>query len=147
MKRFPCIVPQCHVLVVGMGLIGASYAKALSARGYTVSAITRGREVIDRALSDGVITQGTTEPDAAETSTNWSKPRPKWSLNSTLPRQRRVSPERLQNTISGAASPSLTRCRGSPVSTSNAKSSAEAEHARALTARGDGTEPKTESRS
>ena len=63
MKRFPCIIPQCHVLIVGLGLIGASYAKALSARGYTVSAITRKQEVIDRALSDGVIVRGAATPD------------------------------------------------------------------------------------
>lgn len=64
MKTFPKLIPDCTVLVVGLGLIGAAYAKALSQKGYRVTGITRSREVIDAALADGAIVQGATEPCA-----------------------------------------------------------------------------------
>lgn len=61
MKRFPKLIPDCTILIVGLGLIGAAYAKALSEKGYRVLGITRSREVIDAALSDGVISEGDTQ--------------------------------------------------------------------------------------
>ena len=60
MKRFPQLIPDCNILVVGLGLIGAAYAKALSKKGYRVFGITRSPEVIDAALADGTIEQGDT---------------------------------------------------------------------------------------
>ena len=52
-----------HVLIVGLGLIGGSYAKALTKKGYHVSAITRNPDSIDYALKNGIIAEGTTELD------------------------------------------------------------------------------------
>ena len=52
-----------HLLIVGMGLLGGSYAKALTKKGFYVSAITRSKSSIDYALSEGMIQRGTTEID------------------------------------------------------------------------------------
>lgn len=52
-----------HILIVGMGLLGGSYAKALTKKGFYVSAITRSKSSIDYALSEGMIQRGTTEID------------------------------------------------------------------------------------
>ena len=51
------------ILIVGLGLIGGSYAKALTKKGYTVSAITRSASTIAYALEHGIIAEGTTEID------------------------------------------------------------------------------------
>ena len=53
------------ILIVGLGLLGGCYAQALSAKGFTVRAITLEQSSIDYALSHGLITEGTTEVDAA----------------------------------------------------------------------------------
>ena len=50
-----------HILIVGLGLLGGSYAMALSRRGYQVSAITLERSSVDYALNKGIIDYGTTE--------------------------------------------------------------------------------------
>ncbi|MBQ6830073.1 MAG: prephenate dehydrogenase [Clostridia bacterium] len=50
-----------RVLIVGLGLLGGSYAMALTKKGYHVSAITRDRESIDYAVSHGLIDHGSTE--------------------------------------------------------------------------------------
>lgn len=52
------------VLIVGLGLLGGSYAKALSKKGICVTAIDTRRESIDYALSHGIIRDGsdTVEP-------------------------------------------------------------------------------------
>ena len=63
MKQFPYLIPDRTVLIVGMGLIGAAYARALSETGYRVLGITRSQEVIDAALEDGVIAAGSTQVD------------------------------------------------------------------------------------
>lgn len=52
-----------RVLIVGLGLIGGSYAEGLSRSGYEVGAISRRRETIDYALSRGLIASGSTEVD------------------------------------------------------------------------------------
>ena len=52
-----------RILIVGLGLIGGSYAKALVKKGYHVSAITRSASTIDYALEQGIIAEGTTEID------------------------------------------------------------------------------------
>ena len=52
------------ILIVGLGLLGGSYAQALTAHGYDVYAITRKQETIDYALEHGMIVEGTTKIDA-----------------------------------------------------------------------------------
>ncbi len=52
------------ILIVGLGLMGGSYARALRRRGYTVSAITKDQSSVEYGLSHGVIDRGTTEIDA-----------------------------------------------------------------------------------
>ena len=46
------------ILIVGLGLLGGSYAKALSKHGYEVWAITRDQSSIDYALERGMISKG-----------------------------------------------------------------------------------------
>lgn len=56
-------ISKGHVLIVGLGLIGGSYAKALSRLGFTVSAIDARKEAIDYALKMHIIDNGSCEPD------------------------------------------------------------------------------------
>ncbi|MBQ6818579.1 MAG: prephenate dehydrogenase [Clostridia bacterium] len=56
---------QTTFCIVGLGLMGGSYARALTARGYTVTAITKEQESLDFALQEGFITKGATTPDAS----------------------------------------------------------------------------------
>lgn len=49
------------ILIVGLGLIGASYAKRLKEKGYYVGAITRSQDTIDYALKNDFIDSGTIE--------------------------------------------------------------------------------------
>ena len=51
------------ILIVGLGLMGGSYAMALSKKGYNVSCITKDQKDIDYALERGMIRYGTTELD------------------------------------------------------------------------------------
>ena len=50
-------------LIVGLGLLGGSYAKALKKQGYTVEAITRSQSSIDYGLENGIIDGGAAFPD------------------------------------------------------------------------------------
>lgn len=50
-------------LIVGLGLMGGSYAQALSAQGYEVGAIVRRQETLDYALQHGLIRHGRTWAD------------------------------------------------------------------------------------
>ncbi len=52
------------ILIVGLGLLGGSYAQSLTRQGYEVYAITRKQSTIDYALEHGMIKAGTTEIDA-----------------------------------------------------------------------------------
>ncbi len=52
------------ILIVGLGLLGGSYAQSLTRQGYEVFAITRKQSTIDYALEHGMIARGTTEIDA-----------------------------------------------------------------------------------
>ena len=52
-----------RVLIVGLGLIGGSYAKALTKKGYRVTAITRSPETIAYAISNGIIAEGSSQID------------------------------------------------------------------------------------
>ena len=49
------------ILIVGLGLIGGSYAEALTRAGFEVGAVTRSRKSIDFALENGIISSGTNE--------------------------------------------------------------------------------------
>ena len=51
------------ILIVGLGLLGGSYAKALTDKGYEVYTITKEQGSIDYALAHGMIKAGTTEID------------------------------------------------------------------------------------
>ena len=49
------------VLIVGLGMIGGSYAEKLSALGFEVGALVRRQETLDYALAHGLIAHGQTE--------------------------------------------------------------------------------------
>ena len=51
------------ILIVGLGLLGGSYAKALKRFGFHISAITKEQSSIDYALKEGLIDEGSTEVD------------------------------------------------------------------------------------
>ena len=51
------------ILIVGLGLLGGSYAKALKRFGFHISAITKEQSSIDYALKEKMIDEGTTEID------------------------------------------------------------------------------------
>lgn len=53
-----------NILIVGLGLLGGSYAKALTKKGFDVKAITLNQDDIDYAVSEGFISGGTTEIDS-----------------------------------------------------------------------------------
>ena len=50
-------------LIVGLGLMGGSYAKALKKQGYSVAAIDTRKSAIDYALENGIIDAGADFPD------------------------------------------------------------------------------------
>lgn len=54
------IINDVKFLIVGLGLIGGSYAQALTDLGYEVGAITRSQETIDYAIEHKIIAHGTT---------------------------------------------------------------------------------------
>ena len=56
-------ISNSRILIVGLGLIGGSYAKALKRLGYHVSAIDVRQSAIDYALENHIITDGSTEVD------------------------------------------------------------------------------------
>ena len=47
------------IVIVGLGLMGGSYAKALTRLGYNVYAIDKSQETIDYAIENGIIIDGT----------------------------------------------------------------------------------------
>ena len=54
-------ISKSNVLIVGLGLMGGSYARALKRLGYHITAIDTRRESIDYALKNGIIDEGITE--------------------------------------------------------------------------------------
>ena len=46
------------ILIVGLGLLGGSYAQSLTRQGYYVTAITRKQSTIDYAIEHNLITKG-----------------------------------------------------------------------------------------
>ena len=51
------------ILIVGLGLLGGSYAKVLKRFGFHISAITLEQSSIDYAVKEGIIDEGATELD------------------------------------------------------------------------------------
>ena len=47
-----------HILIVGLGLMGGSYAMALKKLGFDVSAITKDQKSVDYAVENGIINRG-----------------------------------------------------------------------------------------
>ena len=54
---------ETKFLVVGLGLLGGSYAMGLKQEGYTVYGLARRQETIDYALEHNIIDQGQIEVD------------------------------------------------------------------------------------
>lgn len=54
------LTPEHHILIVGLGVIGGGYAKALSKQGFAVRCITLNEEDIAYALEKGMIAEGCT---------------------------------------------------------------------------------------
>lgn len=52
-----------NILIVGLGLLGGSYAEALTKAGFKVNAITKEQSSVDFALKKGIIAYGTTKVD------------------------------------------------------------------------------------
>ncbi len=52
------------ILIVGLGLLGGSYARVLKRFGFHISAITKEQSSVDYALKENLIDEGSTEPDA-----------------------------------------------------------------------------------
>lgn len=52
-----------NILIIGLGVMGGSYAKALTEKGYSVSCITKDASDIEYAIKNDIIKQGTTELD------------------------------------------------------------------------------------
>ena len=59
------LTKETKILIVGLGVMGGSYARALTKKGYTVDCITKNQSDIDYAMDLGIISCGTTkvEPD------------------------------------------------------------------------------------
>lgn len=56
-------ISNSEILIVGLGLMGGSYAKALTRLGFCVAAIDRDPDAIAYALESGIIQKGAAEPD------------------------------------------------------------------------------------
>ncbi|MBR5239125.1 MAG: prephenate dehydrogenase/arogenate dehydrogenase family protein [Clostridia bacterium] len=52
-----------NILIVGLGLLGGSYARVLKRFGFHISAITKEQSSIDYALQESIIDEGSTELD------------------------------------------------------------------------------------
>ena len=51
------------ILIVGLGLLGGSYARVLKRFGFHISAVTKEQSSIDYAIREGIIDEGAAEPD------------------------------------------------------------------------------------
>ena len=58
------LTKDTKILIVGLGVIGGSYAAALTEKGYKIKCITKNERDIQYALDRGIISYGTTETDA-----------------------------------------------------------------------------------
>ena len=57
--------PSKKILIVGLGLIGGSYAKALKAKGFTVYGIDASTETVAFAVENGIVDKAKAFPDPA----------------------------------------------------------------------------------
>ena len=57
------ITKDTNILIVGLGIIGGSYARGLTKAGLTVKAIDTDPATIEYALENGIIAEGSTEAD------------------------------------------------------------------------------------
>ena len=57
------LTPNTHILIVGLGVIGGGYARALTKKGFCVRCITKEQKDIEYALANSMIESGTTEVD------------------------------------------------------------------------------------
>ena len=57
------LTKDTNILIIGLGVIGGSYAAALTEAGYKVSCITKNKEDIEYAVKRNMIRYGTTELD------------------------------------------------------------------------------------
>ncbi len=57
------LIKKVNILIVGLGLLGGSYAKGLKKLGFTVNAITKDKASIDYAIENSIIDCGSTEID------------------------------------------------------------------------------------
>lgn len=57
------LTKKMNILIVGLGLLGGSYAEALTKAGFKVNAITKEQSSVDFALKKGIIAYGTTKVD------------------------------------------------------------------------------------
>lgn len=57
------LIKDINFLIVGLGLLGGSYAKGLKDIGFSVSAVTKNQEDIDYAVKNKIIDKGTTKID------------------------------------------------------------------------------------
>lgn len=55
------LIKKVNILIVGLGLLGGSYAKGLKKLGFEVNAITKDKHSVDYAVQNGIIDYGTTE--------------------------------------------------------------------------------------
>ena len=55
------LIKKINILIVGLGLLGGSYAKGLKKLEFTVNAITKDKISVDFALQNGIIDYGTTK--------------------------------------------------------------------------------------
>lgn len=55
------LIKKVNILIVGLGLLGGSYAKGLKKLGFTVNAITKDKSSVEYAIENGIIDYGTTE--------------------------------------------------------------------------------------
>ena len=58
-------ISKSNILIVGLGLIGGSYARALTRLGFHVTALARRQETIDYAIINGIIAEGAVGVDPA----------------------------------------------------------------------------------
>ena len=52
-----------NILIVGMGLLGGSYARGLKRYGFHISTITKDKASVEYALKENIVDEGTTEID------------------------------------------------------------------------------------
>ena len=57
------IEKDTNILIVGLGLIGGSYARGLTKEGYHVNAIDCDQETVDYAIENKMIQKGTVQVD------------------------------------------------------------------------------------